>query len=47
MTDIYGSDADVFDPERHLPGRQTKPREHIPGPYGDITTFGTGPRACL
>jgi cytochrome P450 len=44
-TDVFGQDANVFDPERWLDGRvQTTTGL---GVYGNLMTFGSGHRACI
>ncbi|KAJ7791744.1 cytochrome P450 [Mycena leptocephala] len=44
-TDVFGQDADVFNPERWLDGRvQTTTSV---GVYGNLMTFGSGHRACI
>jgi len=43
----FGPDANEFRPRRFFPSSdQSKPAISIPGPYGNVTTFGMGPRAC-
>ncbi|KAG8718205.1 cytochrome P450-dit2 [Ceratobasidium sp. 395] len=44
--DIWGSDADRFDPERWLDGRAAS-AEGSPGVYSHMMTFMAGPSSCI
>lgn len=44
--DIFGADADRFDPERWLKEGYVSKRAGV-GPYSSLLTFGGGHRACL
>ncbi|KAI6046270.1 cytochrome P450 [Pisolithus marmoratus] len=45
--DLWGEDADVFNPDRWLDGRAKDKKENATGMYSNLLTFGGGPRACL
>ncbi|KAI6007584.1 cytochrome P450 [Pisolithus orientalis] len=45
--DMWGEDADVFNPDRWLDGIAKDKKEAAAGVYSSLLTFGGGPRACL
>ncbi|KIO10441.1 hypothetical protein M404DRAFT_129598 [Pisolithus tinctorius Marx 270] len=45
--DMWGEDADVFNPDRWLDGIAKDKKEAAVGVYSSLLTFGGGPRACL
>ncbi|KAJ7278476.1 cytochrome P450 [Mycena rebaudengoi] len=44
-TDVFGIDADLFNPERWM-GDSVQPTTRL-GVYGNLMTFGSGHRACI
>ncbi|KAJ7647880.1 cytochrome P450, partial [Roridomyces roridus] len=44
--EVFGLDADVFNPERWLDGSMRKPDSPI-GPYANLLTFAGGLRTCI
>lgn len=45
--DMWGEDADVFNPDRWLDGIAKDKKESATGAYASLLTFGGGPRTCL
>ncbi|KAI6145483.1 cytochrome P450 [Pisolithus tinctorius] len=45
--DMWGEDADVFNPDRWLDGIAKDKKEAATGVYSSLLTFGGGHRACL
>ncbi|KAG9018780.1 hypothetical protein FRB90_009784 [Tulasnella sp. 427] len=45
---IWGEDADAFNPNRWLEGKDSHPRSaEIPGVFSSVMTFLGGPRSCI
>ncbi|KAF5319258.1 hypothetical protein D9619_008320 [Psilocybe cf. subviscida] len=47
LPDIWGEDAEHFDPLRWLDGRVESTTEGALGPYANVLTFIGGPRTCI
>ncbi|KAI6029284.1 cytochrome P450 [Pisolithus microcarpus] len=45
--DMWGEDADVYNPDRWLDGIAKDKKEVATGVYSSLLTFGSGPHACL
>ncbi|KAI6029283.1 hypothetical protein PISMIDRAFT_683590 [Pisolithus microcarpus 441] len=45
--DMWGENADVFNPDRWLDGIAKDKKETATGAYANLLTFGGGPRTCL